>query len=98
MFDTKNVVDNSLVVDGKKCITLKKLCDIMGVSVPARFREIENSINNNVTASPKRVKAGGIYFLMLSNVNIKKHLDDAISKGAKVIFIDKKDFKKNWLK
>ena len=84
--------DNNLIVDGKKCITLKKLCNIMGVAVPIRFRRIEDRINNNVTASPRRIKSGGIYFLMLSNVNVKKHLDDAMSKGVEAIFLDKKDF------
>lgn len=86
--------DNSFLVNGEKKITIKKLCAAIGVPVPAQLKKIENKVNNNVTASPRRIKPGGIYFLLLGNVNVKKQLNDALDKGAVAIFAERKEFEK----
>lgn len=44
----------NFIENGKKEITLGKICKAMEIPVPARFKTIEDKINNNITTSPKR--------------------------------------------
>lgn len=92
LFSKNNSESKKFIVNGKKTITLRKICDEMDITVPAKFDAIKNKVNNNLTASPKRISKGSFYFILRDKIQLKKEIEGAVKKGAEVIFVDKKEF------
>lgn len=84
--------NSKIIINGKKALTLHKICKLMDISVPRKFKSIQNQINNDITLIHTKIKAGSIYIILDDDINVKKRIELAVQKGAKVIFVDEKDF------
>lgn len=74
---------------GKREITLRKICSIMGIEVPDKFQNIADRIENNVTMKTKHVTHGSYFITMADEKRLCEFVAEAASKGAAAIFIDK---------
>lgn len=90
--DTLEIVDNK--------VTLQALCDALEVEIPMKLKGKARK-SFRVAFKPTLLKPGDIYLcvktpeaLHIKNKNTKDYFNDAIEKGASVIIIDKKRYKK----
>lgn len=81
---------------GKREVTLKKICDIIGVQVPEAFLEFQNNIIDNVAAKLENATEGCGYFRIVKinseNDTIKAWLPKILKKKVSVIFVEKEQY------
>ena len=96
--------DNSPIDISNKRITLREICKGLGINVPKKFENIADE-KSTVAFRSKYVKPGDICLIIRSaedfqsaSMTTKDQYNIAIKKGAKLIIMEKKAFKKAHLK
>ena len=79
-------------------ITLRKICRVMGIKLPRKFKSIADEINNDLVLQLDSVKPGAILFILHDNVRLESYIEKSIENGVKVIFVGKKEFERSGLK
>lgn len=94
--------NNKYSFDNTK-ITLKSLCDGLGIKIPKKFKKIADE-PQTVAFRSKRVKPGDICLIIrsaeefkASGMTSKDQYELAIQNGAKIVIMGKNDFKKTGL-
>lgn len=101
----KDVIGNSLLLDEKKEdggeifgnlplhikreLTLRKICSILNIAVPEKYKKIENQSISYITARYTWVRKGCIYFSRYLGTTEEKDARLAYKKGASIIFSSK---------
>ncbi len=88
----------SLQINKNVNLNLHKICDIMGVALPFRFRKIADRSNNDLVMDIKSIKSGSICFYMFEEGNLRKNLKSAVNKGVEVVFVGKDTLEKSDVK
>ena len=83
-------------------VTLRSLCDLLGLTVPARFEAIADN-SYTVAFRSRRVKPGNISLVIRSSddfctVELANQYQDSIDKGAALVIMGRDEFEKLGLK
>ena len=70
-------------------MTLKKICSILNITVPEKYKKIENQSVSYITARYTWVRKGCIYFSRYLGATEEKDARLAYKKGASIIFASK---------
>ncbi len=94
MFFLKSKVDD-IFINGEMQITLRKMCDIMGIKLPREFKEVADNVCNDIVLMDNDVKEGSIYIILHDKTHslLETSMKKAAAKGASAIFVGKKEFK-----
>lgn len=85
-------IDSPLPFSIIRQLTLKKICQILDISVPEEFGKIENANINYITARYTWVRKGCIYFSRYLGNTEEKEARFAFQRGARVLFTSKPIF------
>lgn len=91
--DKYHVLDTA----GNRQLSLQKVCDIMGISVPERFYGLKDKIENHVSARLKDAREGCIHFIISpikSEQDLLKRLERLCKKKCIAIFVEKGECEK----
>jgi len=80
-----------------KDITLLEMCDIMGIPLPLRMQDKAEFKITHIGLVTKQLKKDSVFLLCRDKTDVKKNLDEAMSKQAAVIFIPQKLFSSSGL-
>lgn len=84
--------------NGEREITLKKICNIMGIPVPAEFVKMENRIENNVTMKEDTCTPGCFLFRAdtkeLDSYSLRTWAKIAKDRKIAAIFVDRTRYEK----
>ena len=80
-----------------KNITLLEMCDIMGVPLPQRMQDKADLKVTHIGLVTKQLKKDSVFMLCRDKTDVKKKLDEAMSKQVSVIFIPQKLFSSSGL-
>lgn len=78
----------------QRSYTLKEICNIMGIEVPERYKDIQDIPRNNITLRRLEIDEGCIYFGGYDFVDSVDFYDELVDKGAAVIFVDPETYDK----
>ena len=91
--------DNRITVDNNN-VTLRVLCDALGIELPAKYESIADE-KQNIAFRSKKAQAGDVCVIIRSaeefetkQLTTKDQYDIAIEKGVKLIVMGKQDFEK----
>ena len=75
---------------GEKEITLKKICDIMGIEVPEKLVHMQDDVFSDVTTKNVKVTKGCCYIRMIWGT--REGFRKGIEKGAAIILMSKEEY------
>ena len=85
-----NDIFNVLNDKGEKEITLKKVCDIMGIEVPEKFVHMQNEVFSDVTTKTVNVTEKSCYIRITRGT--EAGVMEGIRRGAKVTLMVKEEY------
>ncbi|MEG1726027.1 MAG: Mur ligase family protein, partial [Anaerovoracaceae bacterium] len=94
LFATKNHDKFHIIEDGKRKITLDKICKIMKIPFPEGFEEIRHEAIENVTTNKKILPEGCVLMALDEQMNIQIWEEDARNKHVRAIFVDEEKYRK----
>lgn len=80
-----------------KNISVKEMCSIMGVNIMESKKSLGDLQITHTCLAVKRIKPGSAYIMLWDDVSVKATLDLALSKGASVLFVERRRFKEGGL-
>lgn len=92
--DKYNIINKN----GKKEITLQKICDVIGIDVPDKFVAVKDIVNNNVVSRLEFATKGSCVFRIInigSKGPKKEWFKQAEEKGVIAIFMEREQYINN---
>lgn len=82
--------------EGNREITLQKICDIIDVPVPEKFKKIKDKIQNEITVRLERTTKG-CYLFRINRLDegvegLNEFIPNAVKQGVAVIFVDEEQY------
>ena len=78
----------------KKSFSIAEICEIMGIKVPKKVKSIQDIKCTNITLRRGDLDKGAVYFGGYDIIESSDYYDKIFEKGAVVIFMDPKNYKK----
>lgn len=98
ILDNKHRAKKIVANNHYEIITLKKMCEMMQVEVPAALKHKQSAKISQVLLRTGKLRKGSAYIMVWDDVDIPLTLDLALSRGADFIFISREKFESCGLK